>query len=47
MQLGGEVVLVGNGQRIEVWNSEKWAEWEATSEAGGRTFDEVCDNLGI
>ena len=47
LQLCGEVVLVGNGQRIEVWNPEKWAEWEKASEEGGPTFDEVCDSLGI
>ena len=46
LQLCGEVVLVGNGQRIEVWNPEQWAEWEKASEEGGPTFDEVCDNLG-
>lgn len=47
LQLRGEVMLVGNDHRIEVWNLETWAEWERASDAEGPGFDEVCDNLGI
>jgi MraZ protein len=47
LQLRGEVMLVGNDQRIEVWNLESWATWERASDQEGPTFDEVCDGLGI
>jgi MraZ protein len=47
LQLQGEVMLVGNDQRIEVWNVENWARWERASDEEGPTFDEVCDELGI
>ena len=47
LRLQGEVMLVGNDQRIEVWNLENWAAWERASDAEGPTFDEVCDGLGI
>lgn len=48
LQLRGEVMLVGNDHRIEVWNLESWAGWERASEdEAGPGFDEVCDSLGI
>jgi MraZ protein len=47
LQLRGEVMLVGNDQRIEVWNLENWTEWERASDEEGPSFDEVCDGLGI
>ncbi|MBV9998237.1 MAG: hypothetical protein JO015_03895 [Verrucomicrobia bacterium] len=49
LQLRGEVMLVGNNHRIEVWNLESWAGWERASEQEeeGPGFDEVCDSLGI
>jgi MraZ protein len=47
LQLRGEVMLVGNDQRIEVWNLESWAAWERASDQEGPTFDEVCNGLGI
>ena len=47
LQLQGEVMLVGNDQRIEVWNVENWARWERASDEEGPTFHEVCDELGI
>jgi MraZ protein len=47
LQLRGEVMLVGNDHRIEVWNLENWAEWERASDEGSPGFDEVCDSLGI
>jgi MraZ protein len=47
LQLRGEVMLVGNYHRIEVWNLENWAGWERASDEEGPSFDEVCDDLGI
>jgi MraZ protein len=47
LQLRGEVMLVGNDQRIEVWNPENWAAWERASGEGGPTFDDVCNSVGI
>ena len=47
LQLQGEVMLVGNNRRIEIWNLERWAAWEKGADEDGRGFDEVCGNLGI
>jgi MraZ protein len=47
LRLRGEVMLVGNDRRIEVWNLENWTAWERASEQVSPTFDEVCGSLGI
>ena len=47
LQLRGDVMLVGNDHRIEVWNPDNWAAWERASGEEGATFYEVCDSLGI
>lgn len=31
-ELGKDVVLTGQGRRMEIWNAERWAEYEAAQE---------------
>jgi MraZ protein len=33
-ELGKDVVLTGQGHRMEIWNAERWSEYEAAQEAG-------------
>lgn len=32
-ELDRDVVLIGQGRRMEIWNTERWAEYEAAQEA--------------
>jgi MraZ protein len=32
-ELDRDVVLTGQGYRMEIWNAERWAEYEAAQEA--------------
>lgn len=32
-ELGKDVVLTGQGRRMEIWNAERWARYEAAQEA--------------
>ncbi len=38
--LGKDVVLTGQGRRMEVWNAERWARYEAAQEPGYAGPDE-------
>lgn len=33
-ELGRDVVLTGQGRRMEIWNVDRWAEYEAAQEPG-------------
>jgi MraZ protein len=39
--LGKDVVLTGQGRRMEVWNAERWARYEAAQESGYAGPDEL------
>ena len=44
LEFGSEVVLVGGGARIEVWEPTKW---EAVCAAEKQTFSDIADQLGL
>jgi MraZ protein len=38
--LGKDVVLTGQGKRMEVWNADRWERYEAAQESGYAGLDE-------
>lgn len=41
-QLDKEVVVIGNGNRIEIWDAAKWAEYNATA---AESIDDIAQEL--
>jgi MraZ protein len=46
-ELGKEVVLVGVGNRVEVWNPERWAHEEYRISARSTSSSEELSELGV
>ena len=42
--LTGEIILVGNKERFEIWNKAKWNECE---QANASIFEEVAEEIGL
>ena len=42
--LTGDIVLVGNKHRFEIWNKAKWEEFE---QANASIFEDVAEEIGL
>lgn len=43
-ELSGEIMLIGNKERFEIWNKAKWAEFE---QANAPIFEDVIEEVGL
>ncbi len=46
-RLGDEVVIVGVGARLEIWNSERWNEEESSIEKQAEAVSEALSQCGV